>query len=51
MNVDNASSRKDWFLFIVSAVIFFLMLIWLPQWFWLALPFFCTYLVKAVGMM
>jgi hypothetical protein len=27
------------------------MLVWLPQWFWLALPFSCTYLVKALRVM
>lgn len=41
----------DWILFIVSTVVLVAMLVWLPQWFWLALPFSCTYLVKALRVM
>jgi membrane protein insertase Oxa1/YidC/SpoIIIJ len=45
------SNTKEWLLFIISAIVFVSMLIWLPQWFWLALPFVCTFLVKALRVM
>lgn len=41
----------DWVLFLVSTIIMIAMLVWLPQWFWLALPFSLTYLVKAMNLM
>ena len=47
---DNNSSGKDWILFIISTVIMFAMLIWVNEWFWLAMPFSLTYLVKALKM-
>ena len=47
---DNTSSGKDWMLFIISTVIMFAMLIWVNEWFWLAMPFSLTYLVKALKM-
>ncbi len=45
------STAKDWILFLISAIVFVAMLIWLPQWFWLALPFVLTFLVKALRVM
>ncbi|MEM6318112.1 MAG: hypothetical protein AAF960_10605 [Bacteroidota bacterium] len=44
-----AETTKYWGLFFVSTVIMIAMLIWLNEWFWLALPFSLTYLVKALG--
>ena len=42
------SSKTDWILFIITAAITIAMLIWMSNWFWLALPFPLTYLVKAM---
>lgn len=51
MNTERSSSMFDWVLFLVSTIIMIAMLVWLPQWFWLALPFSLTYLVKAMNLM
>ncbi|MEL6656437.1 MAG: hypothetical protein AAFY48_14535 [Bacteroidota bacterium] len=48
---ENESTRMDWIWFLVSTVIMILMLIYLNEWFWLALPFSLTYLVKALRVM
>ena len=48
---ENDSNRMDWMLFLVSTVIMILMLIFINEWFWLALPFSLTYLVKALRVM
>ncbi len=45
------NKTRDWLLFAISTIILILMLLYLPQWFWLALPFSCTYLVKALDVM
>jgi len=37
-----------WIYFLVSTVVLIAMLIWVNEWFWLALPFSLTYLVKAL---
>jgi len=47
----NSSTGKYWLFFLVSLVIFFLMLIFMNQWFWVAMPFMLTYLVLALGYM
>ena len=44
-----AETTKYWGLFVVSTLIMFAMLIWMNEWFWLAMPFSLTYLVKALG--
>lgn len=41
----------DWIIFLVSTVIMIFMLMYMDEWFWLALPFSLTYLVKALDMM
>lgn len=41
----------DWIWFLVSTAIMILMLIFFNEWFWLALPFSLTYLVKAMRVM
>ncbi|MEY3368023.1 MAG: hypothetical protein RI973_1178 [Bacteroidota bacterium] len=51
MNAEKTSSRTSWLLFVVSTVIMLLMLIWVPQWFWVVLPFSLTYLVQAMRLM
>lgn len=47
----HTSRRNYWIYFLISAVIFFLMLIFLNQWFWVAMPFMLTFLVMALGYM
>lgn len=42
---------KYWLYFLISFVIFMLMLIFMNQWFWVAMPFMLTYLVLALGYM
>ena len=51
MNAERSSSSLNWLLFLISTVVMIAMLIWLPQWFWLALPFSLTYLVRAMDLM
>jgi len=48
---DNESNRMDWILFLVSTAVMIFMLIFVNEWFWLALPFSLTYLVKALRVM
>ena len=45
------SRGKYWLYFLVSLVIFLLMLIFMNQWFWVAMPFMLTFLVLALGYM
>ncbi len=47
----NDSTRQDWILFIISTVICLALLVFADEWFWLALPFVLTYLVKALRAM
>ena len=51
MAAEASSRRMDWILFVVSTIVFFAMLIYVPQWFWLVIPFPLTYLVKAMDAM
>lgn len=51
MNAEKSSSGLNWILFFVSTAIMIAMLLFVPQWFWLVLPFSCTYLVKALDLM
>ena len=44
-----AETSKYWGLFVVSTLVMIAMLIWMNEWFWLALPFSLTFLVKALG--
>jgi len=44
-----AETGKYWMLFLISTLIMIAMLIWMNEWFWLALPFSLTYLVKALN--
>ncbi len=44
-------TAMDWSLFFVSLVVTIALMILLPEWFWVALPFLFTYLVKSLGYM
>jgi hypothetical protein len=48
---ENNSTRMDWLLFLVSTAVMILLLFVANEWFWLALPFSLTYLVKALRAM
>lgn len=39
----NNSTRQDWILFAISAVICVTLLVFADEWFWLALPFVLTF--------
>ncbi|MBI5915709.1 MAG: hypothetical protein HY842_10050 [Bacteroidetes bacterium] len=51
MNTEKSSTGRTWILFIVSTIVLLLMIVWVPQWFWLALPFSLTFLVQAMRVM
>jgi hypothetical protein len=44
-------SKADWLIFLVSFGAMLALLVWEDRFFWLALPFAITYLVKALKMM
>ena len=44
-------SKTDWLIFLVSFGIMLALLKWESRFFWLALPFAATYLVKSLRMM
>lgn len=44
-------SRTDWIIFLVSLVITIALLFYVDTFFWVALPFTLTFLVKALKMM
>gem|GEM_PF-2408246 len=44
-------SKVDWLWFLISAVITVLLLKYIDSFFWVALPFTLTFLVKAMKMM
>ena len=48
---ENKNNKLDWALFIIWTIIFFVLLIFVPQWFWVVIPFPLTYLVKAMNKM
>ncbi|MFT5998356.1 MAG: hypothetical protein ACI81P_000809 [Neolewinella sp.] len=45
------ATGKYWLYFLISFVIFMLMLIFLNQWFWVSMPFMLTFLVMALDFM
>jgi hypothetical protein len=45
------ATGKYWLYFLIAFVIFMLMLIFMNQWFWVAMPFMLTYLVMALDYM
>lgn len=50
-STDTTSTGKYWLFFLISLVIFLFMLIFMNQWFWVAMPFMLTFLVMALGYM
>ncbi|MCU0346551.1 MAG: hypothetical protein MUC59_06395 [Saprospiraceae bacterium] len=51
MNTENTSTAKYWMLFAVTLVITLVMLVFVPQWFWIMIPFPLTFLVQAMRLM
>jgi hypothetical protein len=48
---NNKSRSLDWLLFLASTAVVILLLIFADEWFWVALPFSLTYLVRALNAM
>jgi len=48
---EEGGTRMDWILFLVSTFVMILMLMYADEWFWLALPFSLTFLVRALRVM
>ncbi|MBP7821459.1 MAG: hypothetical protein KA010_00955 [Saprospiraceae bacterium] len=48
-NDQTANKGKYWAIFFISTIVMIALLIFLPEWFWVALPFVCTYLALALG--
>ncbi len=53
MSITEETSYKgtDWIMFLVSTLVMVALLIFANEWFWLALPFSLTYLVRALDKM
>ena len=49
METSKKSSAMDWILFLVSTAVMIYMVVVVPEWSWLALPFSSTYFVKAMN--
>ncbi len=48
MTAEKSSKGLNWIITIISLVIVVALVIVKPEWFWVALPFFLTYLVMAL---
>ncbi|MGK0364286.1 MAG: hypothetical protein ACI85O_001343 [Saprospiraceae bacterium] len=48
---ETASKAKYWLYFLISTAAMIALLIFIPEWFWLALPFSLTYLAAAMDVM
>jgi hypothetical protein len=48
---NNKSTAMDWVFFLISTAVVVALLIFANEWFWVALPFSLTYLVKALRAM
>lgn len=48
---ETSSKAKYWLYFLISTVAMIALLIFIPEWFWLALPFSLTYLAAAMDVM
>ena len=46
--MSDTPTGRYWILFLVSTLVMIAMLIWMNEWFWLALPFSLTFFVKAL---
>ena len=44
----NSSKSIDWIIFLVTAVITIVMVMYVSEWFWVVLPFPLTYFAKAL---
>jgi len=44
---ETPSKGMDWIIFFISTAIMIAMLIYVPAWFWVPLPFVLTYLARA----
>lgn len=51
METTNKTNLLDWALFLLSTAILALIFVVSNEWFWVALPFSLTYLVKALKAM
>jgi hypothetical protein len=51
METTNKSNLMDWVLFLVSTAVLSTIYVVSNEWFWVALPFSLTYLVKALKAM
>lgn len=43
-----SENRRYWLLFLVSTLVMLLMLVFVNQWFWIALPFSLTFFVYSL---
>ncbi|HEY0298269.1 MAG TPA: hypothetical protein VGB84_03540 [Arachidicoccus sp.] len=48
--METTSKGKYWVWFFIWLVVIICLLIWMRQWFWLALPGTVTYFAKAMGL-
>ncbi len=44
----STDTKKYWLFFLIALVIFLFMLVFVNEWFWVAMPFMLTYLVLAM---
>jgi hypothetical protein len=51
MDTANKSNLMDWILFLISTAVLAIIFVVSNEWFWVALPFSLTYLVKALKAM
>jgi hypothetical protein len=51
MSTSEKNLGKYWLYFIIANILCVLFLIFLPEWFWVMLPFQCTYFVQAMDWM
>jgi len=51
MDASKTSTSRYWLYFLISLAICVTFLFFIPGWFWVPLPFICTFLVKALDMM
>jgi energy-coupling factor transporter transmembrane protein EcfT len=51
METTKPSRRADWLIFLLSTAVMIFMLIYVNEWFWLAMPFSFTYLAKALDVL
>lgn len=47
-NLEKESVRKYWIIFVISAILQLVFLIWIREYFWIILPFILTSFCKAI---